>query len=50
MPSAQVRVVNSTQGALISVNNFPYGPDAEFQISEDERNNPNFHGCLNLNP
>ena len=25
----------------------PYGTDVNFGISEDENNNPNFHGCLN---
>jgi starch-binding outer membrane protein, SusD/RagB family len=27
----------------------PYGTDVNFGISEDEGNNPNFHGCLNRN-
>jgi starch-binding outer membrane protein, SusD/RagB family len=31
----------------IDVNGSPYGPDVNFEISDDEANNPNFHGCLN---
>jgi starch-binding outer membrane protein, SusD/RagB family len=31
----------------IDVNGDPYGTDVNFEISEDEANNPNFHGCLN---
>jgi hypothetical protein len=30
-----------------AVTGIPYGPDVNFDISEDEANNPNFHGCLN---
>jgi hypothetical protein len=30
-----------------AVNGIPYGTDVNFDISEDEANNPNFHGCLN---
>jgi starch-binding outer membrane protein, SusD/RagB family len=44
------RAVNTVYPIGISINNIPYGTDTQFQISELERNNPNFHGCLNLNP
>jgi hypothetical protein len=30
-----------------AINGVPYGSDVNFDISEDEANNPNFHGCLN---
>ena len=33
----------------VDVNGDPYGPDVNFSISEDEDNNPNFHGCTNRN-
>jgi starch-binding outer membrane protein, SusD/RagB family len=33
----------------IDVNGAAYGSDVNFNISEDEANNPNFHGCLNRN-
>lgn len=33
-----------------SINAIPYGTDTEFQISQLEQNNPNFHGCLNTSP
>lgn len=31
----------------VDVNGNPYGSDVNFEISDDEANNPNFHGCLN---
>jgi hypothetical protein len=31
----------------VDVNGIAYGPDVNFSISEDEDNNPNFHGCTN---
>ena len=31
----------------VDVNGAPYGPDVNLSISEDEDNNPNFHGCTN---
>jgi hypothetical protein len=31
----------------VDFNGTPYGSDVNFAISEDEANNPNFHGCLN---
>ena len=27
-----------------------YGNNVDFPVSEDEQNNPNFHGCTNRNP
>ncbi len=44
------RAANTVFPIGTSVNGIPYGTAVEFQISEDEQNNPNFHGCLNLNP
>jgi hypothetical protein len=31
----------------VDVNGVAYGPDVNLSISEDEQNNPNFHGCTN---
>jgi starch-binding outer membrane protein, SusD/RagB family len=31
----------------VDFNGVPYSSDVNFAISEDEANNPNFHGCLN---
>ncbi len=31
----------------VDFNGVPYGSDVNFAISEDEANNPNFHGCIN---
>ena len=31
----------------VDVNGAAYGPDVNLSISEDEDNNPNFHGCTN---
>jgi hypothetical protein len=44
------RAVNTVYPVGTSINNLPYGTDTQFQISQLEQNNPNFHGCLNLNP
>ena len=33
----------------VDVNGVAYGPDVNISISEDEQNNPNFHGCTNRN-
>jgi hypothetical protein len=33
----------------VDVNGGVYGSDVNFSISEDEDNNPNFHGCTNRN-
>ncbi len=44
------RAINTVYPIGTSVNNLPYGTGTEFQISQLEQNNPNFHGCLNLNP
>jgi hypothetical protein len=43
------RPVNAVYPIGISIQNTPYGPDVNIAISEDEANNPNFHGCLNRN-
>jgi hypothetical protein len=43
------RAVNTVYPIGMSINNIPYGTDTQFQISQLEQNNPNFHGCLNLN-
>jgi hypothetical protein len=42
--------VNTVYPVGISREGAPYGPDVNFEISQDETNNPNFHGCLNRNP
>jgi len=44
------RAVNTVYPIGTSINNIPYGTDTQLQISQLEQNNPNFHGCLNLNP
>jgi starch-binding outer membrane protein, SusD/RagB family len=44
------RAVNTVYPIGVSESNIPYGTDTQFQISELEQNNPNFRGCLNLNP
>ncbi len=41
------RDVNTVFPIGTAVTGNPYGPDVNFEISEDEANNPNFHGCLN---
>jgi starch-binding outer membrane protein, SusD/RagB family len=41
------RNVNAVFPIGTDVNGAPYGPDVNFDISEFEANNPNFHGCLN---
>ena len=43
------RNVNAVFPIGIDINGAAYGPDVNFNISEDEANNPNFHGCLNRN-
>jgi starch-binding outer membrane protein, SusD/RagB family len=41
------RPVNSVFPIGIDFEGAPYGPDVNFEVSQDEANNPNFHGCLN---
>jgi starch-binding outer membrane protein, SusD/RagB family len=41
------RPANTVFPIGISIQNTPYGPDVNIAVSEDEANNPNFHGCLN---
>jgi hypothetical protein len=41
------RAANTVFPIGIDVNGAPYGVDVNFEISQDEANNPNFHGCLN---
>ncbi len=44
------RAINTVYPIGTAVNGVPYGTATVFEISEDEANNPNFHGCLNTNP
>jgi hypothetical protein len=44
------RTVASVYPVGTAINGVPYGSATVFDISEDEANNPNFHGCLNTNP
>ncbi len=44
------RAINTVYPIGNAINGVPYGTATVFQISEDEANNPNFHGCLNENP
>jgi hypothetical protein len=44
------RPINTVYPVGTAINNVAYGTATVFQISEDEANNPNFHGCLNTNP
>jgi starch-binding outer membrane protein, SusD/RagB family len=44
------RPVNTVYPIGTAINGVPYGTATVFAISEDEANNPNFHGCLNTNP
>ena len=44
------RSIDSVFPVGTAINNVPYGTATVFEISEDEANNPNFHGCLNTNP
>jgi hypothetical protein len=41
--------VNTVFPIGTDANGTTYGPDVNFSISQDETNNPNFHGCLNRN-
>jgi hypothetical protein len=43
------RSANTVFPIGVDVNGSPYGSDVNFEISEDEANNPNFHGCTNRN-
>jgi hypothetical protein len=44
------RAINTVYPIGTAINGVPYGTATVFEISEDEANNPNFHGCLNTNP
>jgi hypothetical protein len=43
-------LVSTVYPVGISREGVPYGVDVNFEISQDESNNPNFHGCLNRLP
>jgi hypothetical protein len=43
------RAANTVFPIGTTIQGSPYGTDVNFGISEDENNNPNFHGCLNRN-
>ena len=43
------RAANTVFPIGTTVQGIPYGTDVNIGISEDENNNPNFHGCLNRN-
>jgi hypothetical protein len=44
------RPINTVYPVGTAINGVAYGTSTVFPISEDEANNPNFHGCLNTNP
>jgi hypothetical protein len=44
------RPINTVYPIGTAINGVAYGTSTVFPISEDEANNPNFHGCLNTNP
>jgi hypothetical protein len=44
------RAINTVYPIGDAIDGVPYGTATVFEISEDEANNPNFHGCLNENP
>ena len=44
------RAITDVYPVGMAINNVPYGTATVLPISEDEANNPNFHGCLNTNP